>query len=168
VVRVDGMIPPGAREGDFFDVTVSSLPGNKTSSLSGGLLFESDLYRIRGSSPDLEGVEVFAKSRGPIVVNPAYALTDPSDETSGQARASLRSGMIIGGGRAMRDRPILSTCPRLKLRLGLHSPSNCGEITTSIPSWSFRLRSRQRCCAPRRRGVQSSSRMGSRFPSRRG
>ena len=107
IVRVDGMIPPGARAGDFFDVNVSALPGNKTSSLSGGLLFESDLYRIRGSSPDLEGVEIFAKSRGPIVVNPAYALNDPGTETSGQAKASLRSGVIIGGGRAMRDRPIV-------------------------------------------------------------
>src|SRR5688500_10865508 len=48
IVRVDGLIPPGARKDEFFDVSVSALPGNKTSSLSGGLLFLSDLHRVRG------------------------------------------------------------------------------------------------------------------------
>src|SRR5687768_5719854 len=28
IVRVDGMIPPGARQDDFFDVRVTALPGN--------------------------------------------------------------------------------------------------------------------------------------------
>src|SRR5688572_18246792 len=107
IVRVDGLIPPGAREGDFFDVTVSALPGNKTSSLSGGMLFQSDLHRVRGRTPDLEGVEVLAQARGPIVVNPAYALNDPAAELNGQAKASLRSGVVMDGGRVSHDRAII-------------------------------------------------------------
>ena len=109
IVRVDGMIPPGARAGDFFDVKVSALPGNKTSSLSGGLLFESDLHKLRGNSPDLEGVDILAKARGPIIVNPAYALGDTAQTAaaSGQAKASLRIGVIMDGGRVTADRPIL-------------------------------------------------------------
>jgi flagellar basal body P-ring protein FlgI len=106
IVRVDGAIPPGAREADFFDVRVRCMPGNKTTSLSGGVLFESELYQLRGSAPDMTGVEVLARSRGPIVVNPAYALADP-DRSSGQAKASLRDGMIMDGGQVVRDRPII-------------------------------------------------------------
>lgn len=115
IVRIDGMIPPGARAGDFFDVKVTAVPGNKTTSLSGGLLFESDLHRLRGNSPDLEGVDILAKARGPIIVNPAYALTTGADataaanvpKTSGQAKASLRNGMIMDGGKVIADRPLL-------------------------------------------------------------
>ena len=110
IVRVDGLIPPGARSGDFFDVKVTALPGNKTSSLSGGLLFESDLHKLRGNSPDLEGIDILAKARGPIIVNPAYALGAAAGENvagGGQAKASLRTGVIMDGGRVTADRPLL-------------------------------------------------------------
>jgi hypothetical protein len=109
VVRVDGQIPPGARKGDFFDVTVTALPGNKTSSLTGGILFESDLTALRGNSPDIDSIHTLAKAKGPIVVNPAYALTDPTDPsaTAGQAKKSLRGGTIMDGGLVMNDRAII-------------------------------------------------------------
>jgi hypothetical protein len=106
IVRVDGLIPPGAREGDQFDVRVSALPGNKTTSLSGGMLFDADLAQIRGNSPDLAAVDTLARAHGWIVINPAYALED-STTTSVQAKASLRNGTIMDGGMVMNDRAII-------------------------------------------------------------
>lgn len=106
IVRVDGMIPPGAREGDQFDVRVTALPGNKTTNLSGGKLFEADLSQLRGNSPDLNAVDVLARAKGPIVINPAYALEE-SSSASAQAKASLRTGKIMDGGMVMHDRAII-------------------------------------------------------------
>ena len=108
VVRVDGKLPPGARQGDFFDVEISAMPGNKTSNVSGGVLFESELYRLRGNTPDLAGVQILAKAKGPVVVNPAYALSDTDTPgAGGQAKASLRKGVIMDGGVVTGDRPIV-------------------------------------------------------------
>lgn len=113
IVRVEGLIPPGAREGDFFDVRVSAMPGNRTSNLSGGIVFESDLARTRDGRPDINAVTTLAKAKGPIVVNPAYALeggatTGAAAGGSGaQAKASLRAGVIMDGARVNSDRPIV-------------------------------------------------------------
>lgn len=111
IVRVSGNLPPGSREGDFFDIDVTAMPGNKTTSVSGGVLFESELYRLRGNAPDLAGVQVLARAKGPIVVNPAYALTDAdafgAKPNGAQSKASLRKGTIMDGGVVMGDRPIL-------------------------------------------------------------
>jgi hypothetical protein len=106
IVRVDGLIPPGIREGEQFDVQVSALPGNKTTNLSGGTLFLADLTQLRGNSPDLTAVDALARAKGSIVINPAYALED-STTSSVQAKASLRSGTIMDGGMAMNDRAII-------------------------------------------------------------
>jgi hypothetical protein len=105
IVRVDGLIPPGAREGDQFDVQVSAMPGNKTTSLSGGKLFEADLSQLRGNLPDLAPVDVLARAAGWVVINPAYALAE--DTSVGQAKASLRSGTIMDGGMVTNDRAII-------------------------------------------------------------
>jgi hypothetical protein len=106
IVRVDGMIPPGAREGDQFDVQVTALPGNKTTSLSGGMLFDADLAQLRGNTPDLASVDTLARAHGWVVINPAYALED-GNTTSVQAKASLRNGTIMDGGMVMNDRAII-------------------------------------------------------------
>lgn len=119
IVRVDGMIPPGARQGDFFDVQVSAMPGNRTGNLSGGIVFETDLAKTRSGRPDLNAVSILAKAKGPVLVNPAYALEDGGATPAGaavtaatgantaQARASLRAGVIMDGARVMSDRPLV-------------------------------------------------------------
>jgi hypothetical protein len=106
IVRVDGMIPPGAREGDQFDVQVTALQGNKTTSLTGGMLFDADLAQIRGNSPDLAAIDTLARAHGWIVINPFYALEDGSTANV-QAKASLRNGTIMDGGMVLNDRAII-------------------------------------------------------------
>lgn len=105
IVRVDALIPPGARRGQRFDIQVSALPGNDTSSLSHGVLYRTDL-KVDGADPRNPGVslDVHAIAEGEIFVNPAYAMQlSPTDSA---ARNSLRTGVIIGGGVVQMDRPM--------------------------------------------------------------
>ncbi len=111
IVRVDGFIPPGARAGTdwwtWFDVRVSVPPGSDATSLARGDLYETDL-KVGGAStlqPGSETVAVLAQVQGPIFINPAYALDDSNDTPT--ARASRRSGVILGFARVMDDRPLI-------------------------------------------------------------
>lgn len=113
IVRVDGLIPPGARKDQFFDVQVSALPGNRTSSLSRGVLFETELRKVRDRYLSLGGPGVLARAKGPILVNPAYALDVEFDKDGNlvprtpAAVASLRTGVVMDRGVVGQDRPIL-------------------------------------------------------------
>ena len=50
IVQVVGVLPPGVRKGQTFDVIVQALPNNSTSSLAGGELYLTDL-KIDGANP---------------------------------------------------------------------------------------------------------------------
>jgi hypothetical protein len=109
IVRVDGMVPVGARKGQPFDVQVSALQtgNNSTSSLAHGQLYSVALSREGGDARD-PGQEVHILATvadSPIFVNPAYALT--SHPTEPAAKASLRYGIVMGRGRVTTDRSII-------------------------------------------------------------
>lgn len=106
IVEVYGYLPPGARKDQWFDVQVNALQNNDTTSLAHGVLFRTDL-RINGVNPVEPGgsVNVYARGEGQIFVNPAYALEEGATSTA--ARASLRSGIVMDGGRVMNDRPLI-------------------------------------------------------------
>ena len=111
IVRVDGFIPPGARAGGdwwtWFDVRVSALPGGDAVSLSDGELYECDL-KVGGANPLDPGsgnVALMGQAKGPVFINPAYALDDSTDTPA--ARSSRRSGVVLGGARALDDRPLI-------------------------------------------------------------
>ncbi len=107
IVRVDAFIPPGARRDDFIDAQITCLPGNQTSSLGNGVLFETDLKEGGADVDNPAGqVNAFVRVKGPIVVNPAYVLENPG-KASPQARASLRQGRIMFNARVLRDRPLM-------------------------------------------------------------
>src|SRR5690606_16735924 len=111
IVQVEGVMPPGIRRGEQFDVQVSAIAGSYVTSLAHGRLFQCELSvgganQIRPGNP----VDIKARSQGEIFVNPAYALVGIPDPNS-QAAASLRFGVVLNGGQAMVDRPM-----RLRLR----------------------------------------------------
>ncbi|MBC7785704.1 MAG: flagellar basal body P-ring protein FlgI [Burkholderiales bacterium] len=111
IVRVDGFIPPGARKNQPFDVQVSALENNNTTSLHRGVLYSTDLGP-RGAdpmSPGAASISLWANASGPIFVNPSFALDD-SGATAAQ-KLSLRTGIVMGRGIAVADRPLV-----LKLR----------------------------------------------------
>lgn len=106
IVQVVGMLPPGIRKGDQFDVIVQSLPKNQTSSLAGGELYMTTL-KVNGADPNnpFAAVNDFAVAKGFVFVNPSYAL-DKEQHPSAAVRQSLRNGVILNGGIARYDRPL--------------------------------------------------------------
>ena len=100
IVRVDGVVPPGAQAGQRIDVAVTALENNTTPSLARGFLWQTELHRgtinVRNTG---ERVNQIGTARGPLVVNPIYALLAPEDvRDAPAARESLRSAIIPDGG----------------------------------------------------------------------
>ncbi len=117
IVRVDGLIPPGARSGTdwstWFDARVSIPPESDATSLAHGDLYQTDM-KINGANPAEPGggmVAVKAQAAGSVFINPAYAVDSSID--SAEARQSRKSGLVLAGARVMEDRPLL-----LRLRAG--------------------------------------------------
>ena len=106
IVQVVGVLPPGVRKGQTFDVIVQALPNNSTSSLAGGELYLTDL-KIDGANPQnpFGAINVYAKAKGFIFVNPAYALNKEA-QPSRAIQQSLRNGVIMDGAVATYDRPL--------------------------------------------------------------
>ena len=106
IVQVVGLLPPGVRRDQAFDVIVQALPNNQTSSLAGGELYLADL-KINGADKDdpFSKINGYAQSKGFVFVNPAYAL-NKDVQANPAIRKSLRNGMILDGGVAKYDRPL--------------------------------------------------------------
>lgn len=89
VVLIRAAIPPGAPPGTTFDVRLDALPGTSTTSLEGGQLYTSELYRgqIRPGNPATQPIAI---ARGPVFINPF--------KESGEQSGNLRAGRILNGG----------------------------------------------------------------------
>ncbi len=107
IVRTDGIIPEIASKDERFDVRVSPLPMDQTTSLEGGRLFNTDL-----KLPGTFGIttRTLADVSGAIYI----------DKLDTQA-PELRTGYILGGGRVFDDH---------KINLLLNSPDF--EVTSRI------------------------------------
>jgi hypothetical protein len=106
IVTVGAYIPPGARRGQRVDVVAQALQQSDTASLAGGTLYQCEL-RLMGANPLNPGgaVNKFVEARGPLFVNPAYALETPKPG-DGTARSGARSATVLGGGYVTADRPL--------------------------------------------------------------
>jgi hypothetical protein len=105
LVRVDGYMPPGIRQGAFFDANVSALPDSGTTSLARGDLYRTDLRTNGTVTANLGGpINVWARAQGSLFVNPVYALDQDPDAA---AKRSLRRGIVMDGAQALTDRPIV-------------------------------------------------------------
>lgn len=106
IVSVEGLIPPGARAGQRFDVVVRALRGSATTSLAHGDLYRTDLADLGLVDP--EGIQAHIQAYvpgGTVFVNPAYSLAEGATTRPGSASA-LRTGTVLDGGVVRADRPI--------------------------------------------------------------
>ncbi len=130
-VEVRGLIPPLARRGDNFDLYLKAVPDTQTTSLSGGLLWTSNL-KIIGLRTDIDS-QVIAQGRGPVFISSLISQAASTQPATGLK--ALRSGSVIGGGVCTQSRMV---------RLQLLSPSYriAGAIERAINS---RFPARQGC-----------------------
>ena len=108
VVRVQGLLPPGATKGSTFDLVVEAMPQTQTTSLAGGRLWTTELA-IGGANEFNAFSRPMAEGAGPIYLDPFDDRTP--DELK---RSFMRQGIVVGGGRATTDRTV---------RLLLNEPS---------------------------------------------
>lgn len=102
VVKVEGVIPPGAPRGASFDIMVTALQQTQTSSLEGGTLWLTNLS-INGAdiSNSLRRAPI-ATARGALFTNPFRKTPKPDDLPD----ATTLIASVPGGGRAIVDRPL--------------------------------------------------------------
>jgi hypothetical protein len=93
---VMGMIPPGARKGDRFDVHVQSLKRSKTTSLEGGFLMQARMKPFVQTRQNMSFGHNTAVVRGRVIVDSIFESADDS--------TNLVSGLVPGGGVVIRDR----------------------------------------------------------------
>ena len=128
VVLVRGVAPPGAVEGQRFDVSVGAVPGSSATSLEGGRLWTADL-REGFVVPGGPATQVIARARGDLFINP---FADPAKQAEDAiVRTEAR---ILNGG-------VVSTARDLVISLDNPSHARARTIVSAINSkWSSRGR----------------------------
>ncbi len=100
VVRIDGLIPPGAVKGTRFDLLVTAIDTQSTSLQGGKLLYPPELG-IDGANEEMRFTRTLAKADG-------YLYVDPLGTEGPQTRRIelQRQAVILSGGMAVDDRVI--------------------------------------------------------------
>jgi flagellar basal body P-ring protein FlgI len=120
LVLVRGVLRPGIQKGEKFDIEFRVPAASETTSLRGGFMLQTRLREI-GAMADgrfHEGT-VLATAEGPLLVDPS---ADPKKD-----RYKVTSGRVLGGGVALKSRPI-----GLVLRPGQQTISNSSKIQNAI------------------------------------
>ena len=90
IVLVRGLLPPGIRKGEPFDIEVQSLRDTEATSLEGGTALQCRLRPQARLGRSVKSGHVKGLAKGHVIVESAFSTRD--DEST-----SLR-GMIPGGG----------------------------------------------------------------------
>jgi flagellar basal body P-ring protein FlgI len=123
VVLVQAVIPPAAAVGSKFDVKVEVLPGTSATSLQGGTLYTTNLYRgLR--VPGGPATAPVAAARGEIFINP---FEDPASDPLSSGRSLRTFGRVLDGG-------VVSTPFKPVLQLDNASHSRSRAVTAAINS----------------------------------
>ncbi len=120
MVIVRGYVPPGAREGDHFDVEIQMVPNMEGTSLDDGRLFRTRLRRlVQFKGRKLKEGLVVGLAEGPVLVDSVYE--------SRQDSGNELHGWILGGGETLKPRPL-----GLNLRTQNYGPKTTTLISRAI------------------------------------
>ncbi len=119
LVLVRGILRPGIQKGDRFDIEVRVPAACETTSLRGGRLLECRMRELAVLGGRVHEGHVLGLAKGPILVDPAAE--------SGKDRVMAARGRVLGGGVAMKSRPL-----GLRLRSEHQSVFNSSRIATAI------------------------------------
>ena len=128
VVKVEGVIPPGATEGTRFDLLVTALPQTQTTSLEGGRLWTTELVAGGNNMNNPSGTAP-ASGYGPIFLNPFDERSDERAADSEDLRGD-RTGRVLAGGLTNKDMPMRLVLNRSSYRL---SRQVADRINSRIP-----------------------------------
>lgn len=117
VVAVEGLIPPGAKQGSKFDLLVSMIDQTSTS-LAGGRLFWPTQLSPTGLDRRLIYTDTRATGYGEVFVNP---VAEPGQENP----EFLRRAVVVGGGTVMESR-------RVEFVLNVERPAIAASIAERI------------------------------------
>ena len=116
IVMVRGQIPPGARQGDRFDLVVETPPRSDTTSLHGGWLMLARLHEYAYLNQRLAKGHILALGQGDILTE---ALLEGGESEVMQTRGRLLGGGVVkkarGLGLGIRDE---FTSVRTSTRIG--------------------------------------------------
>jgi hypothetical protein len=98
LVRVQGIIPPGAKRGDALDLRIVSPPQTEATDLHGGWLMDTRLRQQQRLSGAVRKSDVLAVGMGPILVRADH-------ESEGDNELKLQ-GLVLAGGRVQQERKL--------------------------------------------------------------
>lgn len=98
IVRVQAIIPPGAKRGDYIDLRVISPPQTEASDLHGGWLLDTRLRQQQTIAGEIRKGDVQVIGTGTITTR--ACLESQDDETL------MLQGIVLGGGRVQNDRKL--------------------------------------------------------------
>ena len=121
LVVMYGLLPPGIRKGETFDLKVTVLGSSEATSLENGTLLISRLRPLRRLGKGVRQGHVTALGKGGIIVDATFDTR--------QDRSKQLHGVILGGGKALEDRPL-----GLAIRTDEFTPKTTTEISRAINS----------------------------------
>jgi hypothetical protein len=98
LVRVQAIVPPGARRGDPLDLRVISPPNTDATDLHGGWLMDTRLRQQQILAGAVRKSDVFAIGMGPLLVR--------ADHEAGEDKELNLQGLVLGGGRVQQERKV--------------------------------------------------------------
>lgn len=121
LVLMYGLLPPGIRKGETFDLKVTVLGNSDATSLENGTLLISRMRPLRRMGKGVRQGHVTALGKGGIVIDATF---DARQDQSKQLH-----GVILGGGKALEDRPL-----GLAIRTDDFTPKTTTQISRAINS----------------------------------
>lgn len=119
LVLVRGVLRPGIQKGDRFDIEIRVPAASETTSLRGGRLLECRMRELAILGGRVHEGHVLGLAQGPVLVDPAGE--------SGEDKVMAARGRVLGGGVALRARPL-----GLVLKPEHQSVFNSSRIATAI------------------------------------
>ncbi len=98
LVWVTGYLPPAVQKGDSFDVEVRVPQSCETSDLRNGWLMETRLKEMAVLGGHVLDGHLLGMAQGAVLIDPSANERDN--------KAGLVQGRVLGGGRALKDRPM--------------------------------------------------------------
>ncbi len=98
VVAITGMLPPGIRKGEYYDLSIKSIGGSEATSLENGMILQTRMQPMANLGGGIKKGHTTGLARGRILVDSLFE--------SRKDRPNQLKGIVLGGGKAVEDRPL--------------------------------------------------------------